>query len=831
MLVAPLITEEMLDTLVITPDPVEETNIIEQQPYNPAADRLFDLLHTSLELRFDWEKQHVIGKATLDLIPVFYDQSTLMLDAKGFLINEITVDGIRSSYDYDGYTIQIELPKRYNSTQKLEVFIDYTARPNEGPSGGSDAITSDKGLFFINPLNQEDKPQQIWTQGETEHNSRWFPTIDKPNERCTQEIALTVEDRFLTLSNGSLISSTDNKDGTHTDVWKQDLPHAPYLFMITVGEYAYVKDMWEGKELGYYVEKEYAEHARKIFNHTPEMLTFFSEVLDYPYPWDKYSQIITRDYVSGAMENTTAVIFGEFVQKTDRELIDNDNDYIVAHEMFHHWFGDLVTCESWANLTLNEGFANYSEYLWVQYKYGQYRADDHRRSEMFGYLSSAQNQGTHPLIHFGYDDKEDMFDAHSYNKGGLVLHMLRDYVGDKAFFASLNKYLTDNAYTAVEVDELRMAFEDVTGLDLNWFFDQWYLSAGHPIIKTSYRYDTAAQQVIIETEQVQNDRENLPVYRLELTPYVYLKSGEIYDYTVKLDKRSQTIILPDVPSPPAAVVLDGNDSQLAVINQERPTEELLSILRFSNQYKDIYQAARVLDGSDELSDMFDILIKHDYHTIRVAAITNANLKKNPERRNIVKALVTGDPHSSVRSAAIDIMAYDSNLKDTEWLTQVIDDEKAYPVVAQALKSLNKLDSAKANSYAQSLEKTNNNMLLSAIAEIYGDGGTDQNLSFFERNLERVSLFSMFNFYNKYFKLLSRVSKEKRLSAVEALSILALDPDQNMFRRFMATSTIYKVKNSFGPEDTVAIIKTEKLLEKIISEEKDENLLSRYESFK
>jgi len=222
--------------------------------------------------------------------------------------------------------------------------------------GGSAAITSDQGLFFINPRNEDsEKPQQIWTQGETEWNSRWFPTTDKPNERCTQEMYLTVEDKYVTLSNGLLKSSKKNADGTRTDYWKM------------------VK-----------------------------------------YPWQKYSQVVVRDYVSGAMENTTGVIFGDFVQKTERELIDNHNDGIVAHEMFHHWFGDYVTCESWANLTMNEGFANYSEYLWFEHKYGREEADRHLRNEMNGYLGSVGQGGAHPLIHWGYNDKEDMFDAHIF---------------------------------------------------------------------------------------------------------------------------------------------------------------------------------------------------------------------------------------------------------------------------------------------------------------------------------------------------------------------------------------------------------------------------------
>ena len=334
-----------------------------------------------------------------------------------------------------------------------------------------------------------------------------------------------------------------------------DQPHAPYLFMIMIGDFARVADSWKGKDLEYMVYPEFESSAKNIFNHTPEMLTFFSEILDYPYPWNKYSQVIAEDYVSGAMENTTGVIFGEFVQKTNRELIDNENDQIVAHEMFHHWFGDLVTCESWANLTLNEGFANYSEYLWYEHKYGKDAADAIRMSEMDGYFYMATEGGTHPLIHYGYEDKEDMFDAHSYNKGGLVLHMLRNIVGDEAFFASLSKYLKDNEYTAVETAELRMAFEEITGMDLNWFFDQWYLDKGHPIMDVSYAYE--GENVIIYANQVQEVDAHRPIFVLPLEAAIYNQDGSVTYHDVLVDARRDTIVISGVQEKPLVTVLDG----------------------------------------------------------------------------------------------------------------------------------------------------------------------------------------------------------------------------------------------------------------------------------
>ncbi len=312
-------------------------------PYNPERTKKHDLLHTKLELRPDWQKQYLYGVATLTLKPYFYPQTTLQLDAKGFdiqsieLVDEKTKKRTVLKHSYDNYRLDIQLDKTYTRNDKYTLVIDYTAKPNELPTGGSEAITSDKGLYFINANGADpNKPKQIWTQGETEANSRWFPTIDSPNERCTEEIYLTVDQKYITLSNGTLQYSKMNKDGSRTDYWKQDKPHAPYLFMIAVGEYSVIKDKWRDLEVNYYVEPAYAKYAKDIFGRTPEMMEFFSKKLNYPFPWDKYSQIVVRDFVSGAMENTTAVTFYEDVYMDDRELLDDNSDNTIAHELFQH---------------------------------------------------------------------------------------------------------------------------------------------------------------------------------------------------------------------------------------------------------------------------------------------------------------------------------------------------------------------------------------------------------------------------------------------------------------------------------------------------------------
>jgi aminopeptidase N len=451
--------ERTLDTLVVMPEGDEDQYALDDATdeiptvlprYNPSQKRVNDLLHTKLDLKFDWQKEQVIGKATLRFKPYFYPTRTLTLDAKYLNFQKITFEGKNEPLKYayeDSLQVVIDLGRMYNSNEEYAIYIEYTATPTA--TGGSAAITSNQGLFFIDPRNEDpEKPSQIWTQGETNWNSRWFPTIDYPNERTTQEMYLTVEDKYVTLSNGLLTSSKKNADGTRTDYWKMDQPHAPYLFMLAVGEFAVVTDKWRDIPLTYYVEPKYKDHAKAIFGNTPEMLEFFSTKLNFKYPWKKLGQIVVRDYVSGAMENTTGIIYGEFIQKTTRELIDNNNDGIVAHEIFHHWFGDYITTESWSNLTMNEGFANYSEYLWAEYKYGKDQADYDLLNTSNGYISAAQGGDRHDLIYFGYEDNEQMFDAHSYNKGGAVLHMLRRYVGEDAFWKALNLYLTQNAYKA-----------------------------------------------------------------------------------------------------------------------------------------------------------------------------------------------------------------------------------------------------------------------------------------------------------------------------------------------------------------------------------------------
>lgn len=780
-----------LDTLTVTapkPDEFKSPEEYSLPNYNPSHTRINDLIHTKLEVGFNWEKEQVLGKATLTLKPYFYPTQYAVLDAKNFDFKKIQLAGGKElKYEYDGKQVIIDLGREYKKEEEYQLFIDYVASP--AAEGGSAAISSDKGLFFINPRGEEgEKPQQIWTQGETENNSRWFPTVDKPNERCTQEIYLTVQDKFETLSNGILISSNKNDDGTRTDYWKMDLPHAPYLFMVAIGEFAVIREEWKGKPVEYFVEKKYEKYAKDIYPYTTEMLSFFSEKLGVEYPWQKYSQITVRDYVSGAMENTTGVIFGEFMLGTDRELIDNlTNEKIVAHEMFHHWFGDLVTCESWANLTMNEGFANYSEYLWLEHKYGKDEADYHLMSELRGYLASANNE-IHPLIHFGHADKEDMFDAHSYNKGGLVLHMLRNYVGDEAFFASLNKYLTDNKYSDVEADELRLAFEDVVGEDLNWFFDQWYFEAGHPMVEVTYSYDEATKKIKVLVEQIQNPQRQPAIFQMPVAIDIYKKNGEVERQNVWLDQRVQAFEF-DISEKPNLVNFDAEKILLTEKIENKTEQEYLFQYQNAPTFLDRFEALDNLKESENITvrQIFKEALNDEFYVLRALSLSVVDLTDEVIAK--IAELAANDPHSQVRYTAFEKLGDTGSTKYAPIAKKAIENDPAYQVVGGALQALVTLDKAAAAEMAQKLENEDNSSILEAIGEIYVATGDSKHLPFFERSWSKMQGFGAIGFIENYAVLSASTASETILGSAQKLETIATNMGKSPWVRFAAMNGV------------------------------------------
>lgn len=661
------------------------------QQYRATPTKINDLVHTKLDVRFDYTNQFLNGKEWVTLQPYFYPTDSLRLDAKGMDIKQVSlVNGtqmIPLKYTYDDHSLLIKLDRNYLAKEQYTVYLDYTAKPNLLKARGSAAINDAKGLYFINPDERTpNKPRQIWTQGETEASSAWFPTIDRPNQKTTAEISMTVLDNYVSLSNGALSNQQKNSDGTRTDTWKMDLPHAPYLFMMAVGDFKIYQDKYNNIPVDYYLEPKYAPYAKDIFGKTPAMMDFYSKTLDVPYPWNKYAQIVCRDYVSGAMENTSATLHGEHVQKTKRELLDDNQEGTIAHELFHQWFGDLVTAESWSNLTMNESFATFGEVIWREHDGGKDRGDKSRFEKLQSYLKSTKNGKSPTLARYYYHDKEDMFDNISYAKGSLILYALKEQMGDEAFYQSLKKYLTDNSFKTGEPQQLRLAMEEVTGKDWAPYFNQWYYQGGHPILKITTR--NGENSIILNVAQIQDS--TVQTFQLPLAVDIYTKNGKTRQ-TFQLNKRNAQFMIPL----PAAVEFIDVDPEKTLVGQIQIDKSDADYLyqyehapSFANRVGAIAYASKNPTNTISQQILTKALADTDAD-LAATAIQGLDLSNPTVRKSTEKTILTlaeKSEASVIRASAIQKLAQTKDKKYKSLILNAVND-KSYMVIASSIMAI------------------------------------------------------------------------------------------------------------------------------------------------
>lgn len=738
------------------------------QVYRASVTMVNDLIHTKLQLKPDFAKKEMTGVATLTLKPHFYPVDSLILDARYMRIESVDlittsrksgyVTSMPLSYFYDSTklrivlnrkfepkskykdTVELQVNRKYFSTDTYNIRIRYVAQPEKVKGKASKAITDNKGLYFIGPDKKDpEKPVQLWTQSETQDASCWFPTIDAPNQKTTQEIEVSVEAKYKTISNGYFAGSTnytENGVSYRTDFWKQNKPHAPYLFALVVGDFAEVKDHHGDMPVNYYVEHEYEPYARLVFGNTPEMIDFYGKILQTPYAWDKYHQVVVRDFVSGAMENTGCVVHYDKLQHNSRQHLDNPTEDIIAHELFHHWFGDLVTCESWSNLPLNESFATYGEYLWDEHKYGRDEADDKLDDFRNSYLNEAGYKQV-DLIRYDYEDQEDMFDAHSYQKGGMVLHMLRKYVGDEAFFSSLALYLNRYQYKTVEMSQLRTCFEEVTGQDLNWFFNQWFFGSGHAHLDvTLQRNSNKVQLTVIQREK----KLRLPVAIDLVKP-----DGNSERKIVVLDKDTQTIVFDQVDAK-TAIVFDAENQILGETDIVADKAEWLLQFEQAQLAFHTMEAFRKLMtlptdkvNMKEKSEWCSIMLNHPFHRCREMALTYINKEHfTPdmifEFGGEVRRLSLDDNKASVRKACVSILAANT---DEKGIIMMLNDS-SYSVLKKAVNALGKMNAQAAYRYAAEHRDDKDPYVQEIMYTAIGKYSSKLELDFFLEKIQKAS---------------------------------------------------------------------------------------------
>jgi aminopeptidase N len=811
--------------------------------------KIIDILHMDLAVQFNWENHTCIGKETLWLKPYFYETDSIILDAKNMIFDKIIVtdqhnNNIMYLTNYDKKNLHLKLEKKVSKYDTIKLELSYKANPDEKESHGSKAIKDDKGLYFVNTNKQEPfKPMQLWTQGETEANSCWFPTIDKPHEKFTSKLAMTVENQFTTLSNGLLINST-SEGNMRTDVWENKQPMSAYLTMMAVGNFIATKDQWNGKEVSYYLEPAYSPYARNIFKNTIEMMQYYSDRLGVTYPWDKYAQVVVRDYVSGAMENTSATLHGEFVQKNNRELIDADNDGIIAHELFHQWFGDLVTCESWSHLVLNEGFATYGEQLWLEHKLGKDAALQKSYNTINRYLNYAKNNSDDAIINFNYKDKEDMFNTITYQKGSRVLHLLRSILGDDAFFEGVKNYLSKHAYSNAEIDDLRKEFEQVSGQDLRPFFQQWFMQGGHPSIEIRYDYIDSLGLLAVQIEQIQNSDVGLFKFPLKFT----VTQGQLKSqYSFQIEKRKETFYVKklDIDNPDRVDVnVDPDATFLGEIKDNKPFfNHILTYNRATNyieKVRPLKELSTLQNQNDSVRFTLLSAINDADEDIRLKALEwidwkNANnLTKTTE---FLLNLARNDASPQVRAKIVQVLGETKNPTFLNLYFDLVNDS-SYNIAGEALQAIQKILPDEAYRQCKRLELDARGKLFNTISSLYAQLGTLTDTSFYTNAMYTIFGAKRANLLIDFTSLLLRINDEasiqnhsvwlQKVASSDYYPIVrmnAIKSLQNIQLRYSNLANINKDANSKS-EQMVASNEIKQIIQSILSQEKDKNVLDQ-----
>lgn len=514
----------------------------------------FDAQHYTIRAKFDRQRKAVIGDTTVSVRPLKAGFRTLELDAEDMVFSSVKLEPAGTSLQYrvvEGKVI-VTLDRAYAPEETVSVRFQYTATPK-------------KGVYFVDAASRSDAVQrsaQIWTQGEPDEARHWFPSFDFPSDKATTETILTVDLEDTVIGNGELVSRMPNSDRTTTWHHKMTVPHPTYLVSFVIGRYNKIEDKYKDIPISYYVYPGKESTARKAFGETPRMMEYFEQVTGIPYPFNKYDQTIVANFQFGGMENITATTMA------DTEIFFADFEFgkgpvmdLVSHELAHSWFGNMVTCRNWAELWLNEGFATFMEAAYREKAFG--RGDYMRkiRADAAAFLvDDTINRRRHGLYSRRAGDVGSLFDnaATTYNKGGAVVHMLREQVGDAAFWKGVNTYLNRHKFAPVETTDLKKAMEEASGQELGWFFDQWVFGAGAPSLSVRQAYSARNKTLTLTFSQTQlTDTITPSAFRLPLD-VVIKAGGQTLKEKVDVTKRIQTVVI-KVPARPTDVEIDPDE--------------------------------------------------------------------------------------------------------------------------------------------------------------------------------------------------------------------------------------------------------------------------------
>lgn len=667
-------------------------------PFYQQRERTFDVQHIKIEVSFDEENKKVFGKVTSKVVPLHNNFKIIELDAEDMIFQSAHVNGSNAEIDTSiEKKIRLILHQTYSTRDTLTYSIDYVSAPR-------------KGLYFIaKDSTDPDSPRQIWTQGESQDNHHWFPCYDTPNDKSTSEIIMTVKSDYLTVSNGRLISRKDEqKKKLTTWHWLQDKPHSSYLIVLVAGDYKRIEERYKDKVVDFYAYKSNIDDARNSLNHTVDAIEFFSDKIGYDYPWDKYSQVILRNFMYGGMENTSVTTLTETTIHDRRSEIDGVSSVgVMAHELAHQWWGDLVTTQSWSHIWLNEGFATYFEALFTEHILGRESFEFEMMNNAFAVKRFNESNRTAVIFQQGTDVDEWPI-SNVYQKGSCVLNMLRWLLGDDVWWKAMNVYAHRYAFRNVDTDDVRKVFEEVSGKDLRTFFNQWLYDAGHPSYKVHYSWDQDRRVIELRVQQTQKVDSLTGLFSMPVDIALWTASGRKIQ-RIDITKADETFTL-SCDTDPALVEFDAPGVLLKEIDFPKSIASFIYQLKNGSSIESKKMAMDSLAKfpNDKMisNALKDCALNDPFFKLRQHAILYLKKYKEEITSEDFKTFIK-DNNAQVRDDAIDLMQCENKIECMNALLRIIHTDSSYNCNSTALKKLAAIDSARAFEESISLLRANN----------------------------------------------------------------------------------------------------------------------------
>ncbi len=657
--------------------------------YNP--DRPGQVEHIFLDLSLDIPNQSYHGSCSIRLLPIRNGIDRLTLDAVNLNITSVQVDEIGQKFDYDGEKLTIQLSTPTLVGQPLLIAIAYSvAKPQ-------------RGIYFIQPdKHYPHKPIQVWTQGEDEDSRFWFPCFDYPGQLSTSEIRVRIPKPLMAISNGELIETQEDGDEKIYH-WSQQQIHPTYLMTLAVGDFAEIRDEWQGKAVTYYVQKGREEDAKRSMGKTPRMIEFLAQKYGYSYPFPKYAQVCVYDFIFGGMENTSTTLLTDRCLLDERASLDNLNtESLVVHELAHQWFGDLLVIKHWSHAWIKEGMASYSEVMWTEHEYGSQEAAYYRLQEARSYFSEDSSRYRRPMVTHVYREAIELYDRHIYEKGSCVYHMIRAELGEELFWQAIQTFVQENAHKTVETVDLLRAIEKATGRNLTFLFDQYVYRGGHPDFKVAYSWDgdsNLAKVTITQTQVTTDKNEIKDLFDLKIPiGFGYTQetsTSELRTFTVRVNEREQSFYFP-LAEKPQFISFDVGNNFLKTVSLEYPVPELKAQLEFDpNPISRIYAAEALVKkgGLEATLALAAALKKEPFWGVRVELAKQlAQIKLDQAFDGLVPGLK--DQNAFVRRSTVEALAQIKTYESYKAVKQLLEDgDRSYYVEAAACRTIGAIASA------------------------------------------------------------------------------------------------------------------------------------------